>query len=67
MTLAELRTLELAGMRGRAVVNGLPYVDGTPILCHACRRPNSDQQPVTSTVHHEEERWTATVSHQEET
>jgi len=65
MTLAELRP-HLASAQGRAAVNGLPYVDGAEILCHVCRRPISDRQPVTLTVHHEDGRWTATVTHQEE-
>jgi hypothetical protein len=65
MTLAELRQ-HLAGAQGRVAVNGLPYVDGAGILCHACRRPIGDQQPVTLTAHDEDGRWTATVSHQED-
>ncbi len=37
MTLAELRH-DPVWRQGRAVVNGLPYVDGADVLCVVCRQ-----------------------------
>lgn len=45
MTLPELR-VELAGAKGRAMVNGLPYVDGSRVLCHLCHYVVGEQDEI---------------------
>jgi len=61
-TLAELRE-HLAEAEGRAIVNGLPFVDGADVACHLCRGGIAETDEVSSTEGREGLLWRVTVSH----
>jgi hypothetical protein len=61
-TLTELRE-HLAEAEGRAVVNGLPHIDGAEVLCFPCRRGIEETDEVVWDERREGLLWNVTVSH----
>jgi len=61
-TLADLRT-DLAEAEGRAIVNGLPYVDGAEVNCHLCRCGIAETDQVMSKESREGLLWQVTLNH----
>jgi len=61
-TLAELRE-HLAEAEGRAIVNGLPFVDGADVACHLRRGGIAETDEVSSTEGREGLLWRVTVNH----
>jgi hypothetical protein len=61
-TLAELRE-HLGEAEGRAVVNGLPYIDGADVWCYPCRLGIEEIDQVVWTERREGLLWDVTVSH----
>jgi hypothetical protein len=61
-TLAELRE-HLAEAEGRAVVNGLPHVDGAEVDCLMCRRGLEETDEVAWTERRDGLLWDVAVGH----
>jgi hypothetical protein len=61
-TLAELRE-HLAEAGGRAIVNGLPFVDGAEVDCYPCRRGIAETDQVVWNEHMQGLLWDVVVRH----
>lgn len=60
--LADPRT-DRAEAEGRAIVNGLPFVDGAEVDCHLCRSGIAETDEVVSKESREGLLWQVTGNH----